>query len=81
MPMSRFCNAVVIACLVAGAGLSSGCSSLGSDGLKGLKQQYRRAIEGMKADAAIMDSSNDGLDAFGSNDAAHLRNARAELER
>ncbi len=81
MPTSRFCNAVVITCFIAGAGLSSGCSSLGWDGLSGLKQQYRRAIEEMKADAAIMDSGDDGLDAFGPDDAKHLRNARAAFDR
>jgi hypothetical protein len=35
----------------------------------------------MKADAAILDSDDDGLDAFGSADAKHLRAARADMGR
>jgi len=31
--------------------------------------------------AAVLDSSDDGLDAFGSADAKHLRAARAQMER
>ena len=53
--------------------LAAGCNSV--------RQQFRQAVEEMKADAAILDSNDDGLDAFGSADAKHLRAARAEMER
>jgi hypothetical protein len=51
----------------------AGCSSV--------KEQFRQAIVEMKADLAILDSGDDGLDAFGSADAKDLRAARAEMER
>jgi hypothetical protein len=35
----------------------------------------------MKADAAVLDSNDDGFDAFAPADAKHLRAARAEMER
>ena len=52
---------------------AAGCSSV--------RQQLRRAAQEMKADAAILDSDDDGLDAFGSADAKHLRAARADMGR
>lgn len=55
------------------ASVTIGCSFVG--------QQFRQAVQEMKADAAILDSDNDGLDAFGSADSKHLRAARAEMER
>ncbi|MFM7041078.1 MAG: hypothetical protein ACKO35_02640 [Planctomycetaceae bacterium] len=62
---------LVAACLLA---LSvAGCSSV--------KEQFRQALVEMKADLAILDSGDDGLDAFGSADAKYLRAARAEMER
>jgi len=50
-------------------------------GCNSVRQQVRQAFQDMKADAAVLDSSDDGLDAFGSADAKHLRAARAEMER
>lgn len=50
-------------------------------GCNSVRQQFRQALQEMKADAAVMDSSDDGLDAFGSDDARHLRAARAEMGR
>ena len=54
------------------AAFTAGCSSV--------QHQFRQAVQEMKADAAILDSDDDGLDAFGSADAKHLRAARAEME-
>ena len=62
---------LVAACLLAAG--TVGCNSV--------RQQFRQAFQEMKADAAVLDSSDDGLDAFGSADAQHLRAARAEMER
>jgi hypothetical protein len=62
---------LITACLL--AAFTVGCSSV--------RQQFRQAFQEMKADAAVLDSSDDGLDAFGSADAKHLRAARAEMER
>ena len=50
-------------------------------GCNSMRQQFRQTVEEMKADAAVLDSNDDGLDAFGSADAKHLRAARAEMER
>lgn len=50
-----------------------GCSST--------REQFRQAFVEMKADLAVLDSGDDGLDAFGSADAKSLRAARAEMER
>ena len=50
-------------------------------GCNSVRQQFRQAFQEMKADAAVLDSSDDGLDAFGSADAKLLRAARAEMER
>lgn len=55
------------------AAFTAGCNSV--------RQQFRQAVQEMKADAAVLDSGDDGLDAFGSADAKHLRAARAEMER
>jgi hypothetical protein len=38
-------------------------------------------VEEIKADMSIMDSDNDGLDAFSPSDAKILRAARAEMNR
>jgi hypothetical protein len=46
-----------------------------------MRQQFRQTVEEMEDDAAVLDSNDDGLDAFGSADAKHLRAARAEMER
>ena len=62
---------LVVACVLATC--SAGCGSV--------RQQFRQAFEEMKADAAILDSDDDGLDAFGPADAKHLRAARAEMGR
>lgn len=59
------------ACLL--AAFTVGCSSV--------RQQLGQAFREMKADAAILDSSNDGLDAFGPADPKHLQAARAEMGR
>lgn len=61
----------VAACVLAVS--AAGCSSV--------RQEFRRAVQEMKADAAILDSNDDGLDAFGSADAKHLRAARSDMER
>lgn len=50
-------------------------------GCNSMRQHFRQAVDEMKADAAALDSNDDGLDAFGSADAKHLRAARAEMER
>lgn len=67
---------LVAACFV--AAFTVGCSSVG---ITNVRQQFRQAFQEMKADAAVMDSNDDGLDAFGSADAKHLRAARAEMGR
>jgi hypothetical protein len=58
-----------------------GCSSLGGAWLESTKQHYRRALDEVKADMAVMDSDNDGLDAFPPGDAKYLRAARADMNR
>ena len=55
--------------------------AISAAGCNSVRQEFRRSFEEMKADAAILDSNDDGLDAFGSADAKHLRAARAEMER
>ena len=50
-------------------------------GCNSMRQQFRQTVEEMEADAAVLDSNDDGLDAFGSADAKHMRAARAEMER
>ncbi len=67
------------AALIVLAAFTAGCSSLGGAWLENARQQYTQAIEGMKADMAVLDSDDDGLDAFSPGDAKHLRAARAEL--
>jgi hypothetical protein len=62
---------LIAACVLATC--SIGCNSV--------RQQFGQAFQEMKADAAILDSHDDGLDAFGPADAKHLRAARAEMER
>lgn len=52
-----------------------------SVGCNSVRQQFGQAFQEMKADAAILDSHDDGLDAFGPADAKHLRAARADMER
>lgn len=59
----------------------AGCSSLGGAWLESTRQQYRRALDEMKADMALMDSDNDGLDAFAPADAKLLRATRADMNR
>jgi hypothetical protein len=66
----------IIACVP--AAFTVGCSSVG---IEKVRQQFRQAVQEMKADAAILDSDNDGLDAFGAADAKYLRAARADMER
>ena len=61
------------------ATLTAGCGSLGGAWVENTKRQVRRAVEEIQADVSVLDSENDGLDAFGSADAKHLRAARAEL--
>jgi hypothetical protein len=71
------------------AALTAGCNSVGgawsgawgSAGIEGARRQYRQAVEEIKADMSIMDSDNDGLDAFSPSDAKLLRAARAEMNR
>ena len=58
-----------------------GCSSLGGGWLESTKRQYRRALDEIKADMAVMDSDHDGLDAFPPGDAKYLRAARADMNR
>jgi len=59
----------------------AGCSSLGGAWFESTKQQYRRALDEVKADMAVMDSDNDGLDAFPPGDAKYMRAARADMNR
>jgi hypothetical protein len=70
--------AVMVAFLAAIIG--SGCTSLGRGWLEKAKLQCRQAMEEMRGDMAVLDSENDGLDAFSPADAKHLRAARAEME-
>lgn len=69
--MSLTRSLLVAACLLAAC--TAGCSSF--------RQQFRQAVQEMKADAAILDSADDGLDALAPGDAKHLRAARADMER
>jgi len=69
MPANR--PLLIAACVLALS--AAGCSSF--------RQQFQQAVQEMQADAAILDSNDDGLDAFGSADAKHLRAARADMER
>jgi hypothetical protein len=46
-----------------------------------MKHQYERAVQEMKADMAVLDSNNDGLDAFTPVEAKQLRAARADMGR
>ena len=55
--------------------------AINTGGCNSVRQQFGQAFQEMKADAAILDSHDDGLDAFGPADAKHLRAARAEMER
>jgi hypothetical protein len=59
------------------AALAAGCRGLGKDWL----ENARRVAQDMKADMAVLDSDDDGLDAFAPSDAKHLRAARAEMGR
>jgi len=61
----------IAACVL--AAFAAGCNSV--------RQQFRQAVQEMKSDAAILDSDDDGLDAFGSSDAKLLRAARADMGR
>lgn len=61
--------------------LTAGCNSLGGAWIEGVRQQYRRTVQEIQADTAILDSDNDGLDAFSPSDAKLLRAARAEMNR
>ena len=60
---------------------TAGCSSLGGAWLENARQQCVQAVEGMKADMAVLDSDDDGLDAFAPSDAKQLRAARADMNR
>lgn len=62
---------LVAACLLVTC--AAGCNSV--------RQQFRQAVEEIKADISVLDSGDDGLDAFGSADAKQLRAARAEMKR
>jgi hypothetical protein len=62
---------LTIACLL--AAFTGGCGTV--------RQHFRQAVQEMKADAAILDSNDDGLDAFAPADAKHLRAARADMSR
>lgn len=62
---------LVAACLLVTC--PAGCNSV--------RQQFRQAVEDIKADISVLDAGDDGLDAFGSADAKQLRAARAEMER
>ena len=68
-------------CLSLVAGLSAGCVSSHREWTASLKRQWRQAFDEMKADAAVMASENDGLDAFGPDNAKTMRAARAEMKR
>jgi hypothetical protein len=73
---SRF----IVCCLSFAAGLSAGCVSSHREWTDSVKRQWRQAVKEMKADAAVMDSDNDGLDAFGADDAKTMRAARSEMK-
>ena len=77
---SRSSYATAVAACVLAACLP-GCSSLGGNWLETARQQYHQTIREMKADLAILDSEDDGFDAFGPTDAKHLRAARADMNR
>jgi outer membrane murein-binding lipoprotein Lpp len=70
MNLDRSLLVTAVCVLVA---LMAGCNSV--------RKQFRQAVQEMKADVAILDSTDDGLDAFGSADAKHLRAARAGMWR
>jgi hypothetical protein len=55
--------------------------AINTGGCNSVRQQFAQALQEMKADAAILDSDDDGLDAFGPADAKHLRAARADMGR
>lgn len=61
--------------------VTSGCNSLSGAWLEKARQQYAQVVEGMKADMAVLDSDDDGLDAFAPDDAKYLRAARADMGR
>lgn len=71
----------VACCLSIAAVLSAGCVSSTREWAGSLKKQWEQAVEEMNADAAVMDSANDGLDSFGPVDAKIMRAARAEMTR
>jgi hypothetical protein len=72
---------ITAAAFVALAAFTTGCNSLGGSWLESTKQQYEQSVEDMKADMSVMDSDDDGLDAFAPADARHLRAARADMNR
>lgn len=71
----------VACCLSIAAVMTAGCVSSTREWTASLKKQWRQTVEEMKADAAVMDSENDGLDAFSPDDAKTMRAARAEMKR
>jgi hypothetical protein len=46
-----------------------------------MKHQYEQAVQEMKADMAVLDSNNDGLDAFAPVEAGQFRAVRADMNR
>ena len=58
-----------------------GCRSVGDNWLNGMKHQYEQAVQEMKADMAVLDSNNDGLDAFAPVEAGQFRAVRADMNR
>ncbi len=63
------------------AAFTVGCNSPGGSWLKSTRQRCERVVDGMKADMSVLDSDDDGLDAFAPADAKHLRAARADMNR
>lgn len=77
--MSSRTRFVAIVCIAAAA--SAGCAAAGRDWLETTRGQFKTAVQEIKADLSVLDSDDDGLDAFAPADANHLRSARAEMNR
>jgi hypothetical protein len=78
--LAMTCRYTLAASLVLAVSVA-GRSSLGGAWRENARQQYAHAVESMKADMAVLDSHDDGLDAFTPVEAKQLRAARADLNR
>jgi len=75
------CRAAAATIVLLLAPACAGCRAMSANWLDGMKRTYQQAVEGIRADAAVMDSGNDGLEAFGAEDARYMRAARADMSR